>query len=55
MRSTLNITTRRFSIKHAAASSEVLKALFRLLVFNQPAPRSEELNPVVIKSLKLNE
>jgi hypothetical protein len=26
-------------IKHPAASSEVLKALFRLLVFNQPSPQ----------------
>ncbi len=27
------------AIKHPAASSEVLKALFRLLVFNQPSPQ----------------
>lgn len=31
--------TLRHEIKHPAASSEVLKALFMLLVFNQPSPQ----------------
>jgi hypothetical protein len=34
----LRLNINNFAIKHPAASSEVLKALFRLLVFNQPSP-----------------